>query len=141
MSKLATLSIAAILTFGMAPAVYAGDGMKMDMNTADGMKMDMGMGMDMNAAGEMKMGMGTHDTSASSADMDLAEGIVRKVDQQTGMVTLEHGELKNVGMPPMTMAYKAKDAAMAGQAKEGEKVKFRLENIDGAYVITTLRKQ
>ncbi|MER1969168.1 copper-binding protein [Castellaniella sp. GW247-6E4] len=118
MNKLATLSIAVILTFGMTPAVFAGDGMKMDM-----------------------MGMGTQDASASHADMDLAEGTVRKVDQQTGMVTLEHGELKNVGMPPMTMAYKTKDAATLQQAKEGGKVKFRLENINGAYVITTLKKQ
>ncbi|WP_269498716.1 copper-binding protein [Castellaniella sp. S9] len=130
MNKLATLSIAVILTFGMAPAVFAGDGMKMDMNAAGDMKMDM-----------MGMGMATHDTSASHADMDLAEGTVRKVDRQTGMVTLEHGELKNVGMPPMTMAYKTKDAATLQQAKEGGKVKFRLENINGAYVITTLKNQ
>src|SRR3546814_4293441 len=106
------------------------------------MDTDSGMGMmGMKAAGDMKMGMGMHDSSATPADMGLAEGIVRKVDQQTGMVTIEHGELKNVGMPPMTMAYKAKDLAMVQQAKEGEKVRFHLENLNGTYVITTLEKQ
>ena len=65
--------------------------------------------------------------SASSAkpgavtNIVLSDGVVKEVDQQTGMVTLQHGELKDVGMPAMTMAYKAKDAAMVKQAKESEK--------------------
>ena len=54
---------------------------------------------------------------------------------------IEHGELKDVGMPAMTMAYKTKDAAMIKQAKEGEKVKFRMENLNGTYTIATLKKR
>src|SRR3546814_14901453 len=111
----------------MAPAVYAGDDMKMNAPCDMKMDTDSGMGMmGMNAAGDMKMGMGMHDSSATPADMGLAEGIVRKVDQQTGMVTIEHGELKNVGMTPMTMTYKAKDHAMYHQEKEGKKVGYHL---------------
>lgn len=128
MNKLIGRSIAAGLAFGMATAVYAADDMKMDMNTAGGMKMDMGAN-----AGSAK--------PTASMDTALADGVVQKVDRQTGMVTIEHGELKNVGMPAMTMAYKAKDAAMVTQAKEGEKVKFRLENLNGTYTITTLKKR
>lgn len=128
MNKLIRHSIAVSLTLGMATAVYAADDIKMDMNAAAGMKMDMGA----NA-----------DTAKPPASMDtaLADGVVQTVDRQTGMVTIEHGELKNVGMPAMTMAYKAKDAAMVTQAKEGEKVKFRLENLNGTYTITTLKKR
>lgn len=128
MNKLIGRSIAAGLAFGMATAVYAADDMKMDMNAASGMKMDMGAN-----AGSAK--------STASMDTALADGVVQTVDRQTGMVTIEHGELKNVGMPAMTMAYKAKDAAMLKQAKEGEKVKFRLENLNGTYTITTLKKR
>lgn len=128
MNKLIGRSIAAGLAFGMATAVYAADGMKTDMNAAAGMKMDMST--NANAA-----------TSNAPAGTALADGVVQKVDRKTGMVTIEHGELKNVGMPAMTMAYKAKDAAMVTQAKEGEKVKFRLENLNGTYTITTLKKR
>ena len=128
MNKLIRHSIAAGLAFGMATGAYAADDMKMDMNAAAGMKMDMGT--NANSA-----------TSSTAADTALTDGVVKKVDRQTGMVTIEHGELKNVGMPAMTMAYKAKDAAMVKQAKEGEKVKFRLENLNGTYTITTLKKR
>lgn len=128
MNKLIRHSIAAGLAFGMATAAYAADDMKMDMNAAAGMKMDMST----NAKAA---------TSSTPADAALADGVIQKVDRQTGMVTIEHGELKNVGMPAMTMAYKAKDAAMVKQAKEGEKVKFRLENLNGTYTITTLKKR
>lgn len=128
MNKLIRHSIAVSLTLGMATAVYAADDMKTDMNAAAGMKMDMST--NANAA-----------TSSTPAGTSLADGVVQKVDRQTGMVTIEHGELKNVGMPAMTMAYKAKDSAMVAQAKEGEKVKFRLENLNGTYTITTLKKR
>lgn len=71
----------------------------------------------------------------------ITDAVVKKVDPSTGMVTLQHGELKNIGMSPMTMAYKARDASMVKQAKEGEKVKVRVENVDGTLTIVTLLKQ
>lgn len=130
MNTLLGCAITIGLALGMSTAVYASDGMKMDM--------------DMNSAGGMKMDRGANASSAKPAtatDSTLADGVIKKVDRQTGMVSLEHGELKDVGMPAMTMAYKAKDAAMVKQAKEGEKVKFRLENLNGTYTITTLTKR
>lgn len=130
MNTLTSRAIAISLALGMASAAYASDGMKMNMN--------------MNSAGGMKMDMGASTDSAKSTpsmDNALDDGVVKKVDRQTGMVSIEHGELKNVGMPAMTMAYKAKDAAMVQQAKEGEKVKFRLENLNGTYTITALEKR
>jgi Cu/Ag efflux protein CusF len=44
-------------------------------------------------------------------------------------------------MSAMTMAYKARDASMVKQAKEGEKVKVRVENVDGTLTIVKLLKQ
>ncbi len=119
MKKLITYSLGASLAFGVPLAVQAADG---NMN--------------------MIMGANTNSTpSTRSTDTALADGVVRKVDRSSGMVTIEHGELKNVGMPPMTMAYKAKDETVLKQAKEGEKVKFRLENLNGTYTIMSLKKQ
>jgi len=89
-----------------------------------GMKMDGGT-----------LGAATQDNSA------LTDAVIKKIDPATGLVTLQHAEMKNVGMSAMTMAYKAKDAAMLKQAKEGEKVKVRVENIDGTLIIVKLIKQ
>ncbi len=132
MNKLMTLSIATGLAFGLGTAAYAAGGMKMDMSGNVGGNMSMGK--------DMNMGMGSK-KPATPTDTALADGVVQKVDRQAGMVTIQHGELENVGMPPMTMAYKAKDAAMVDRAKEGEKIRFRLEDLNGTYIITRLEKQ
>jgi Cu/Ag efflux protein CusF len=44
-------------------------------------------------------------------------------------------------MPAMTMAFKAKDAAMLKEVKEGDNVKVRVENVDGTLTIVKLAKQ
>ncbi|MEZ2307228.1 copper-binding protein [Paraburkholderia sp. RCC_158] len=94
-------------------------------------------------AGDDMAGMNMSRPSASkmSSNAALTDAEVRKVDAATGMVTLKHGALENVGMPPMTMAFKTKDAAMVKQVHEGDKVKVRVENVNGTLTIVKLEKQ
>ncbi|MFM0730478.1 copper-binding protein [Paraburkholderia sediminicola] len=88
----------------------------------------------------MKMNGSATDAGAQN-NAALTDAVVKKVNPSTGMVTLQHGELKNIGMSAMTMAYKAKDASMVKEVKEGEKVKVRVENVDGTLTIVKLLKQ
>jgi Cu(I)/Ag(I) efflux system protein CusF len=88
----------------------------------------------------MKMNEGAM-ASPKAGNATMTDAIVKKVDPATGMVTIKHGELANVGMPPMTMAFKARDAAMVKSVKEGDKVKVRVENVDGTMTIVKLAKQ
>ena len=67
-----------------------------------------------------------------------AQGEVRKVDKAQGKITLKHGEIKSVDMPPMTMVFKVKDPAFLDRVKQGDKVEFSAEKIDGEYTITGL---
>ncbi|MEN8505421.1 MULTISPECIES: copper-binding protein [Paraburkholderia] len=92
------------------------------------------------AFAEEGMDMSKPSTSKTSSNTALTNAEVTKVDPATGMVTLKHGALENVGMPPMTMAFKAKDAAMVKQVHEGDKVKVRVENVDGTLTIVKLEK-
>ncbi|MFM0691354.1 copper-binding protein [Paraburkholderia graminis] len=94
-------------------------------------------------AGDDMAGMNMSKPSASKASSNpaLTEAEVRKVDPATGMVTLKHGALENVGMPPMTMAFKARDAAMVKRVHEGDKVKVRVEDVNGTLTIVKLEKQ
>jgi Cu(I)/Ag(I) efflux system protein CusF len=85
----------------------------------------------------MKMEGGAMNTT-TLADAALTDAVVKKVDASTGMVTIQHGALTNVGMPAMTMAFRAKDAAMLKQAKEGGHVKVRVENVNGTMTIVKL---
>ena len=93
-------------------------------------------------AGDEMAGMNMPAPSGSkmSPKTALTDAEVRKVDPETGMVTLKHGALENVGMPPMTMAFKAKDVAMVKQVHEGDKVKVRIENVNGALTIVKMEK-
>nr|WP_244260397.1 copper-binding protein [Burkholderia gladioli] len=76
----------------------------------------------------------------TAKDAGLTDAEVRKVNPATGMITLKHGTLANLGMPAMTMAYKARDAAMLQQAHAGDKVRVRVENVKGTLTIVKLAK-
>ncbi len=70
----------------------------------------------------------------------LAEGEVRKVDKAQGKLTLRHGPISNLDMPPMTMVFQAKDPAVLDQVKVGDKVRFRAEKEGSTYVVTRVEK-
>src|SRR6185295_5418868 len=69
----------------------------------------------------------------------MSAGEVRKVDKEQGKLTIRHGPLENLGMPAMTMVFRVKDPAMLDQVKEGDKVSFIEEKIDGAITLTELQ--
>jgi Cu(I)/Ag(I) efflux system periplasmic protein CusF len=66
-----------------------------------------------------------------AAAADMTEGVVRKVSKDTGKVTLKHGEIRNLDMPPMTMVFQVKDPAMLDGLKPGDKVLFSAETTAG----------
>jgi Cu(I)/Ag(I) efflux system periplasmic protein CusF len=66
----------------------------------------------------------------------MAEGEIKKVDKESGKVTIKHGEIKNLDMPPMTMVFRVKDAAMLDKVKAGDKINFSAEKLNGNYTVT-----
>lgn len=77
--------------------------------------------------------------SAGAAARDMTDGEVRKVDKDAQKITIRHGPLPDLDMPtPMTMVYRVKDAAMLEKVKAGDKVKFRAENINGAFTLIAI---
>lgn len=73
---------------------------------------------------------------AAAPSADMSEGVVRKVDAATGRLTLKHGPLAHLDMPPMTMVFRVRDAAALASLKPGDTIRFRAERIDGAFVVT-----
>ena len=78
-----------------------------------------------------------HHPATSSAPQ--SDGEVRKVDREQGKVTLRHGPLQNLDMPAMTMVFKAADPKMLDGLKEGDKVKFTAEKVNGAFTVTAIQ--
>ena len=87
---------------------------------------------------------GTHGTAApahaghQAESVEMTAGEVKKVDKESGKITLRHGELKNLGMGAMTMVFRVKDPSMLTQVKAGDKVKFVAERVSGAITVVQL---
>lgn len=74
--------------------------------------------------------------SQAPAEAKMVDGTVKKVDKAAGKVTLAHGPLTNLGMNmAMTMAFRVKDAAWLDQMKDGDKIRFVAEDINGALTV------
>jgi Cu/Ag efflux protein CusF len=73
---------------------------------------------------------------AAVQPQDLSEGEITRWDPRTLKVTLRHGELKNLGMPPMTMVFRVKDASVLAPFQVGDKIRFRAERQAAGYFIT-----
>lgn len=79
-----------------------------------------------------------HDLSApasTSAEMQMVDGQVKKVDKSAGKVTLSHGPLVNLNMPAMTMVFRVKEAGWLEQMKAGDKIRFMADNVNGAITV------
>jgi len=69
---------------------------------------------------------------------EMSEGEVRKVDKAQQKITLRHGPLKNLDMPPMTMAFQVSDPALLDKVKAGDKVRFVAASPGGKLTITSI---
>lgn len=72
---------------------------------------------------------------AAGAKNALTDGEVKKVDKQAGKVVIKHGPVANLDMPAMTMAFRVNDAAILEQVKPGDRIRFQVERVKGAYTV------
>jgi Cu/Ag efflux protein CusF len=77
--------------------------------------------------------------SMPMADSGMTNAEVRKVDKDAKKITLKHEAIKNLDMPGMTMVFQVKDAALLDKAQAGDKIKFKVINEGGAYVVTDIQ--
>ena len=68
---------------------------------------------------------GSQPAAVAAAASEMADAEVRKVDKDQKKITLRHGEIKSLDMPPMTMVFGVRDAALLDKLKAGDKVRFK----------------
>ena len=92
----------------------------------------------------LTLGLGTGLAQATShAGKDMSEAEIRKFDKDAKKITLKHGPIKNLDMPPMTMVFQVRDPALLeklSQLAVGDKIQFIAEQQQGAYVVTQANK-
>jgi Cu(I)/Ag(I) efflux system protein CusF len=78
---------------------------------------------------------------AQAAPADAyAQAEVRRVDRDGRKLTLKHGEIRNLDMPPMTMVFQVSDPAMLDAVKVGDTIRFKAIERSGTYVVTEIQK-
>lgn len=82
---------------------------------------------------------GASGSLAAFADAALTDAEVRKVDRDNQKVTLKHGEIKNLDMPPMTMVFTVSDPKLLQKVQAGDKVRFRAINEAGKITVTEIQ--
>jgi Cu(I)/Ag(I) efflux system periplasmic protein CusF len=78
-------------------------------------------------------------TSLGALAQSLADGEVRKIDKENRKITLKHGEIKSLDMPPMTMVFQVNDAALLDKVKPGDKVQFNAVDQGGKLTVTEIK--
>ncbi|MFN6102113.1 MAG: copper-binding protein [Burkholderiales bacterium] len=76
--------------------------------------------------------------SAASAG-HMADGEIKKVNRDSKKMTIKHGDIKSLDMPGMTMVFQIRDTSLLETFKAGDRVKFVIEKLDGAFVVTSMQ--
>jgi hypothetical protein len=79
-------------------------------------------------------------TSASAAATDSqgrpwVEAEVRRLDARGQRISLRHGPIPNLDMPPMTMFFQLTDPALLKQVKVGQRIRFSVDRVNGQYTL------
>jgi Cu(I)/Ag(I) efflux system periplasmic protein CusF len=78
---------------------------------------------------------------ASAAEpLPLVDAEVRKVDPLAGKITLRHGDIPHLDMPPMTMVFQVGQPNQLEGLKTGDKVKVRVDKVNGAYTALDIQR-
>jgi Cu(I)/Ag(I) efflux system periplasmic protein CusF len=79
---------------------------------------------------------------ALAQDQAWTEAEVRRLDLPNQKITLKHGEIKNLDMPPMTMVFDARalPTEQLRALKVGDKLRFQVAMVDGRAQLTAIER-
>jgi len=70
---------------------------------------------------------------------EYTAGEIMKVDVGQKKLTIKHGELKNLEMPPMTMVFVVAEDSMIEEVKVGQKIEFTADRVNGRITVTEIK--
>ena len=78
-------------------------------------------------------------TKAAVPSTSWTDGVVRTIHRKEGQVTISHEPLVNLGMGKMTMTFRLKTPALIEGVKEGSRIRFVAENVNGELTVVALQ--
>jgi len=79
-------------------------------------------------------------TQVPLAQAQSTPGEVVKVDKAASRITIKHSGIKNLDVPAMTLAFRAREPKWLDGLNAGDRVRFDAEKADGGYTVTALVK-
>ncbi len=79
-------------------------------------------------------------SGAALAQSASADGVVRKIDANSGRVIIKHGDWQGMNMSAMTMAFNVSDKALLEGIKVDDIVRFSIRKEGRDYVITDMKR-
>ncbi|QCI66032.1 copper-binding protein [Phreatobacter stygius] len=76
----------------------------------------------------------------ATATAQAVTGEVVKIEAERGRITLKHGPIPNLDMDGMTMVFRVADPAMLQQVREGDRVRFDADRVNGNITITRIQR-
>ncbi len=80
-------------------------------------------------------------SAPATTELPWTDAEVRRIDTAAGKVSLRHGEIKNLDMPPMTMVFQVRDPASLATLAVGDQVRFTADKLQGAYTVLQIQKR
>ncbi len=79
-------------------------------------------------------------TATLAQGTPMVSGTVEKIDTAQGKLTINHAAIPNLQMDAMTMVFRAGDPAMLKSVKQGDKVQFQADRVNGQITVTKIQK-
>lgn len=73
---------------------------------------------------------------AARSEPEWVAATVLEADAARGMVTLQHGPIRAMGMDAMTMPFRAAPPELLRPLRNGSRVRFAVANRNGEWVVT-----
>jgi Cu/Ag efflux protein CusF len=80
-------------------------------------------------------------SATAATELPWTDAEVRRIDAAAGKISLRHGEIKNLDMPPMTMVFQMEDPSGLTTLAVGDRVRFTAVQRQGAYTVVRLEKR
>jgi Cu(I)/Ag(I) efflux system protein CusF len=77
-------------------------------------------------------------TTAAFAETVPVTGLVTKINEAQGKLTLRHEPIPNLDMDSMTMVFTLADSKMLENLEVGDKVVFEADRVDGRITIISI---
>ncbi len=81
-----------------------------------------------------------HGPASAAEAQELTSGEVRRIDMGTRKITIRHGEIQHLDMPPMTMVFTAADPALLAGLRVGDAIRFAAQQEQGRLMVTRIER-